>query len=741
MRRFSCGSFLCLLSLIALFASPPASPSVNRKDSPRGNYGETTSDHFLAPTAIIVSDANGPLLQITSVGKCATSGLACVFERSPGVDTPSNSCLDNPTLTPNFIYFYIIRFLRTPTGQTKLSIPGQFEDPVYLQQLQAVTPGAVDVCAGILTDDQTNIAGCTVPGSTAATRQACAAPFFDDVDSTVDKTGAVLILNPGLQANDTIELHVDSYVPPACLSAPNANNPDTSRCPANSFMTVSQNGTALNAATPLQVIGPVLSLSVDPTTGNSISPFGTIVTQLNVNPASVTPPQTSPLLISITSITTANPSFIIGPNSKILWNGQPLTTTFSTPSGVPTVSSNVSASLLPSGGQSTIAVTNGGAISDPFAFQLLASDPQNIAVPATLVQGSGPVAFSVTGSGFLPNSIVQWNTFNAPGADCSTGDNRPTQFVSSTKLVATIFPDDLNNTGSTPIISVLAQPGTDSCAVNGITQLTNISFAVAATALSITGGSAPAFSATGISFPNETIGVSSSAQTVTLSNGFSAANSLTIKSFALAGADPAEYAIDPSTTTCTANESLAAGKSCVFGMKFTPAHAGARQAALQIANNSSNATLSVSLTGTGASPVPTLNNIIPNNAKAGSSFTLTLTGTGFTADTTVNFGTSPPLGPTSFTSTQLMVTVPASDVAVGGIFGVSVNNPAPGGGTSTPAINFTVIKRRSHLFVVHDFSNPGDDHAGASGSSSSTSAIARPSGNPSHGADLSLTIQ
>ena len=89
-------------------------------------------------------------------------------------------------------------------------------------------------------------------------------------------------------------------------------------------------------------------------------------------------------------------------------------------------------------------------------------------------------------------------------------------------------------------------------------------------------------------------------------------------------------------------------------------------------------------------PAPTLTALSLSSIGAGSAdFALTLTGTQFIADSKVNFG-DVILTPTSFTSTQLTVTVPASAVVGGGEFPVTVTNPGPGGGVSS-ALVFTVI--------------------------------------------------
>ncbi len=97
---------------------------------------------------------------------------------------------------------------------------------------------------------------------------------------------------------------------------------------------------------------------------------------------------------------------------------------------------------------------------------------------------------------------------------------------------------------------------------------------------------------------------------------------------------------------------------------------------------------SVSFTINAAS-APTLTSAAPTSATAGgAAFTLTLTGTGFVAGATVNFGANPAITPSSVTSTQIVATIPAADIATAGTVNVTVTNPA-GGGTSN-AQTFTV---------------------------------------------------
>ena len=81
-------------------------------------------------------------------------------------------------------------------------------------------------------------------------------------------------------------------------------------------------------------------------------------------------------------------------------------------------------------------------------------------------------------------------------------------------------------------------------------------------------------------------------------------------------------------------------------------------------------------------PVPSITSLSPASSTAGSSsFTLTVDGAGFTSASTVNWGSSS-LSTQFVSSTQLTATVPAANLATAGIISLTVQTPAPGGGTS-----------------------------------------------------------
>jgi hypothetical protein len=89
-------------------------------------------------------------------------------------------------------------------------------------------------------------------------------------------------------------------------------------------------------------------------------------------------------------------------------------------------------------------------------------------------------------------------------------------------------------------------------------------------------------------------------------------------------------------------------------------------------------------------PVPATTSLSPPRAiVAGAGFTLTVNGTGFVSGSTVLWNGSSRT--TTFVSaTQIAAAIAASDIAVAGAATVTVANPSPGGGTSSPGLTFNI---------------------------------------------------
>ena len=109
------------------------------------------------------------------------------------------------------------------------------------------------------------------------------------------------------------------------------------------------------------------------------------------------------------------------------------------------------------------------------------------------------------------------------------------------------------------------------------------------------GAAGIAVSVTSLTFPSQTLGTTSAAQAVTLTNTGTAVLNLTALTFG--GAASAEFA---RSGTCQVGTNVAAGGSCSLQVTFTPAASGARNATLTISHNAAGGTSTLTLLGTGA---------------------------------------------------------------------------------------------------------------------------------------------
>ncbi len=89
-------------------------------------------------------------------------------------------------------------------------------------------------------------------------------------------------------------------------------------------------------------------------------------------------------------------------------------------------------------------------------------------------------------------------------------------------------------------------------------------------------------------------------------------------------------------------------------------------------------------------PVPATTRLSPASAiVGGSGFTLTVSGSNFVNGSTVLWNGSN-RSTTFVSSTKVRAAIPASDIAATGTAAVTVSNPAPGGGTSSPPLTFSI---------------------------------------------------
>ena len=194
----------------------------------------------------------------------------------------------------------------------------------------------------------------------------------------------------------------------------------------------------------------------------------------------------------------------------------------------------------------------------------------------TITEG-GTAASTITitpSSGF--NSAVLLSASKVPSGVKATFNPNPATATSMLTLAA----DDT------------AATGTDTVTISGISgTLTS------ATTLSLTVNAAPTVtvSPTSLAFAKTVVGATSAKKPVTLTN--IGTTTLTITSIAISGDDSGDFGQTTSSKPC--GSTLAAGKSCIVEVTFTPTQVGARTGQLTITDNSLSSPQIVALSGTG----------------------------------------------------------------------------------------------------------------------------------------------
>src|SRR6266566_2379778 len=329
------------------------------------------------------------------------------------------------------------------------------------------------------------------------------------------------------------------------------------------------------------------------------------------------------------ALTVNGTNFVNG--ATVNWNGTPLTTGF--------VSSTKLAAVVPAANVATAGtaqVTAKNPTSSPsnaVTFTINNPVPTITSLNPSSSPGCGQFTLTVNGTNFVTTSTVRWN-----------GTALTTAFVSSTQLTATVT------------AALVASPGTASVTVVNPTP---------------GGGTSNAQTFT-INVPPTPVITSPLTATGTVGTAFSYQITATNC--------PASYNATPLPPVLSVNTST----GLISG---TPTTAGVYSVTISATNAGGTGTATLVITIN--NPVPTTTSISPNCVMPGSaSFTLTVTGTNFVSGSVVMFGGTS-LTPTSSSSTQLTVTVPASLVATAGTVSVTVVNPSPGGGTSN-AQTFTI---------------------------------------------------
>jgi len=250
--------------------------------------------------------------------------------------------------------------------------------------------------------------------------------------------------------------------------------------------------------------------------------------------------------------------------------------------------------------------------------------------PSSAFAGGPAFNLTVTGTGFVSGSRVNWN-----------GSARNTTFVSSTQLTGAIPASDIASAG-TAQVTVSNPDGSTSG------QLT---FTINNPAPTITSLNPASATAGGAAF------------TLTI-NGSNFVSASTVK-WNGSARSTAFISGTQVTVAITAADIATAGTATVTVFNPTPGGGTSNAQSFTINN-----------------PAPSITSLSPASATAGgAAFTLSVTGTNFLGTSTVQWNGS--TRTTTFvSSTQLTAAIPASDIATAGTAQVKVFNPAPGGGLS-----------------------------------------------------------
>ncbi len=198
------------------------------------------------------------------------------------------------------------------------------------------------------------------------------------------------------------------------------------------------------------------------------------------------------------------------------------------------------------------------------------------------------------------------------------------------------------------------------------------------------GASNVSLTSSSLTFVSQTVGTTSSAQTVTLSNNGSSA--LSVTGIAVTGANSGDFL---ETNTC--GSSVAAGGNCAISVTFTPTATGTRTASVTITDSDPSSPQTVGLTGTGAAGTTTAS-ASPGTLTYASQTVGTTSGA--QAVTLSNTGsaalTISSIAVTGANSGDFLETnTCGSTVAAGGSCGISVTFKPTGAGTRTGTLTIS----------------------------------------------------
>lgn len=272
--------------------------------------------------------------------------------------------------------------------------------------------------------------------------------------------------------------------------------------------------------------------------------------------------------------------------STVQWNGNARSTTFVSSTQL---QAQIATADIATSGTVPVTVSTpapGGGTSSALTFTIDNPSPTVASLnPNSATAGGAGFTLTVTGTNYVPTSMVQWN-----------GSARSTTFVSSTSLQAAIASADINSVSTANVTVVNPSPGGGTSAA--VTFMITAAAAPAITLLTpgsaIVGGAAFALSVTGTNFvPSSTVLWNGSARPTTFVSNTSLQAAITAADIASVGA---------ARITVSANGGTTAPFSFLVGTAGASNFAliSIAQAAKDIVYDPVNQVLYLSVTGTAA---------------------------------------------------------------------------------------------------------------------------------------------
>lgn len=361
-------------------------------------------------------------------------------------------------------------------------------------------------------------------------------------------------------------------------------------------------------------------------------------------------PPSAPLGSQALTITVTGSNFVTG--SVVSFDGLDLVSTLKDDQNIDAL---VPATKLSTSGTYNVLVKTpqpGGGTSQAISFTVTNPTVQLTSVsPSTVLVGSTTTSVTLSGTGFVAASSVSFNGTKLAQVS----------FVNATTLTATIPAASLTSAGDFPLVVTNPSPG------GGVStpQIFHVNY--------------PAPVITSLSPDNAATGAGPTLVTVN-GTGFAAVSQITFNNGAAATTFVSGTQVK---ATLTAQQLANPGTIAVRVVNPAPGGGTSGAANFQVNN-----------------PLPTITTVTPSQAIfVGASDTLiTVSGTGYVPTSTIR-ANGANLLTTYVGSTQVKATVPASAFASPGTVQITVQNPAPGGGTSN-ASNITVGCNTSGVDVV-----------------------------------------